>query len=106
MKKDKVIEIILPVLENKGWKMDKYEHLIRTIAIENDILKYRIKFQVKNMRIDQYLPVLKEWRRIDSQYYGRINVLSSQIEVHRLAIITDSRPQLFAKINTSLWGTT
>ena len=105
MKKDKVIEIILPVLENKGWKMDKYEHLIRTIAIENDILKYRIKFQAKSIRIERYLSILKEWRRIDSQYYGNINILPDQIEISRLAIITDSRPQLFAKINTGLWGT-
>lgn len=105
MKKDKLIETILPVLENKGWQMDKYGHLVRTIAIKNGILKYRIKFQAKNIRIEQYLPVLKEWRRIDSQFYGYINILSDQIEVSRLAIITDSRPQLFAKINTSLWGT-
>jgi len=104
MKKDKLIETILPLLENKGWKMDNYGHLIYTIVVETDIFKYRIKFQTKNIRIERYLPVLKEWRRLDSQYYGYINILPDQIEISRLAIVTDSRPQLFAKINTGLWG--
>ena len=104
MKKEKILETIKPLLLNKRWKLDKYGHYIKEIRIDDVPYKYRIKCTDKVIRIERWHLLIKEWGRMDSQYYGNINIVSDQIELSRLAVITDNRTQLFAKINLGLWG--